>query len=144
MYLNIPKLGMIFLLLSKNLLKRVLSKGKWKLICLHWYILTVVHNFVETPLVTLGVNGVWNSDNVNRKKIKLEKISPQLDTLANTPYPIQISEYPDIRYHLLTIYWAVTDRADDVDDVFSPSNDLLRISVHRDVLQIMKSVQYNN
>ena len=27
-------------------------------ICLHWHILTVVHNFVEAPLVTLGVNGV--------------------------------------------------------------------------------------
>ena len=58
------KLGMIFLLLSKNLLIRVLSKGNWKLICLHWHILTVVHNFVEAPLVTLGVNGVWNNDNV--------------------------------------------------------------------------------
>ena len=28
------------------------------------YILTVVHNFVEAPLVTLDVNGVWNNDNV--------------------------------------------------------------------------------
>ena len=24
----------------------------------------VVHNCVEAPLVTLGVNGVWNNDNV--------------------------------------------------------------------------------
>ena len=47
-------------LLSKNLLIHVLSKGNWKLICLHWHI----HNFVEAPLVTLGVNGVWNNDNV--------------------------------------------------------------------------------
>ena len=29
-------------------------------ICLHWHI----HNFVEAPLVTLSVNGVWNNDNV--------------------------------------------------------------------------------
>ena len=27
--------------------------------------LAVVHNFVEAPLVTLGVNGVWNNDNDN-------------------------------------------------------------------------------
>ena len=48
----------------QELTDRVLSKGNWKLICLHWHILTVVHNFVEAPLVTLGVNGVWNNDNV--------------------------------------------------------------------------------
>ena len=42
------KLGMIFLLLSKNLLIRVLSKGNWKLISLHWHILTVVHNLIST------------------------------------------------------------------------------------------------
>ena len=47
------------ILFSMNLLIRVLSKGNWKLICLHWHILTVVHNFVEAPLVTLGVNGVF-------------------------------------------------------------------------------------
>ena len=51
-YICILYEGIIFLLLSKNLLIRVLSKGNWKLICLNWHILTVVHNFVEAPLVT--------------------------------------------------------------------------------------------
>ena len=39
-------------------------KKQLKLICLHSHTLPIVCNFVEAPLVTLGVNGVWNDNNV--------------------------------------------------------------------------------
>ena len=58
------KLGTMFLLFSKNSPILLLSKSNWRLIYLHLHTLPPVHNFVEAPLVTLDVNGVWNDDNV--------------------------------------------------------------------------------
>ena len=53
------------------------STSNWKLICLHSHIIPdIVRNFVEAPLVTLGVNGMWNDDCV---MYKLKICSNKLD-----------------------------------------------------------------